>query len=335
MISLFSLTGVVVSVLLVGVGVTALTPVVHATCLFEEHPVSIFVEEIDQDVEIRFTINGGQQHTDYAAVVKDIAHEFNLSHPGDSSTRMNVVPDKYLYHDGRLVNLEDVDAVVLISHYKPSPSSEYVTPFVFATIDPKSNLVGEGKEVEGRTDLFSNIHPKEVRSILMDKIPEVLPQHTDFITVNLFDSSHVANKWGWKQHEGIIIVGMGDKMCRIETTRETQAIIWGSDGRVSRLYVGPEDYDFPSQIKGTYSLGDRSEEVKWAQMLLNWGGIRWDVCKVADSGPGSPGNEVAYFGEKTRAALACFQKKHEVPVAELGTLTQNTYTALFDTYWHW
>lgn len=324
--------GSVLLVLLFGAGLLTLMPSVHATCL-GKGKIPIAVEEIDFTVAFA-VVPADQQHQDYVAVVKDIAREFDLPLRSDSSIETSTLPDKYLYHNGRLINLEDgVDAVIFVSSYIPY-ICDYATPFVFASIDLIAGTVKEGEEVEGRTDLFSEQDPKKVRSVLMDKIPEALPQE-DFMMVTLVDPPPTSNRHRNLTDYTTVIVGMGDKVYRIFSgARGTQAIIWGSDGKVSRLYVGPERHNVRSQIKGTYSVGDRNEEVRWAQRLLNKG-LNKEDCEVADSGPGSPGNESDYFGEKTRDALACFQKKHGVWVGALGDLTPHTYASLFDTYWSW
>lgn len=339
------LRGAVVLVLLVGVWFLAAVPTAYATCFGEDAPVSLIVEEIDSSVAFVITVPADQQHQDYAAVVKDVAHEFTLPHHDDSSIEAVTLPDKYLYHDGRLINLEDgIDAVVLVSSYIPAPC-DFSAPFVFALIDPVSGTVKEGKEVERRTDLFSQGEPGTVDSILMDKLPEVLPQYTDLIPVTLRDPSSTSDRHRIFVENNTMIVGMGDTVYRITIKRKAQAIIWGSDGAVSRLYVGPERYNFRSRIKGTYSIGDRSEEVQWAQRLLNKGN-----CKVADSGPGSPGNESDYFGEKTRDALICFQREHSGVMCKRypdrkreawawenkpGVLTPRAYEFLFSLKGSW
>ena len=48
--------------------------------------------------------------------------------------------------------------------------------------------------------------------------------------------------------------------------------------------------------------GDSHPEVKQVQEILNR-----TPCKVAETGPGSPGNETEYFGPRTRDAHLCFQ----------------------------
>ena len=63
-------------------------------------------------------------------------------------------------------------------------------------------------------------------------------------------------------------------------------------------------------------------DIKEAQTMLNR-----TACKVADTGPGSPGNETEYFGAKTEDAIFCFQK--EVGLNQTGIFDPPTRYALF------
>jgi peptidoglycan hydrolase-like protein with peptidoglycan-binding domain len=51
-----------------------------------------------------------------------------------------------------------------------------------------------------------------------------------------------------------------------------------------------------------------SPDIKRLQIILSFD----PDTKIADSGPGSLGNETEYFGSLTRAALRKFQKKHGI-----------------------
>ena len=80
-------------------------------------------------------------------------------------------------------------------------------------------------------------------------------------------------------------------------------------------------------ITQTYTSGDVADEIRYAQILLN----RSENCKVAESGPGSPGNETNVFGTKTRNAILCYQREQEL--TETGTLTPQLYGSLVANYW--
>lgn len=70
-------------------------------------------------------------------------------------------------------------------------------------------------------------------------------------------------------------------------------------------------------------LGSQGEDVRMLQKFLNTHG-----ATIAVSGPGSAGNETAYFGPATRNALATYQRRQGiVPAAGyFGPLTRSTVT---------
>jgi len=65
-------------------------------------------------------------------------------------------------------------------------------------------------------------------------------------------------------------------------------------------------------------LGTRDSQVKELQQFLNKLGI-----KVAESGPGSPGNETDYYGPLTQKAVQVFQEKYQI--VNSGTPTSTGY----------
>jgi hypothetical protein len=71
-------------------------------------------------------------------------------------------------------------------------------------------------------------------------------------------------------------------------------------------------------------LGDNDRDVKSLQLILNLIGYT-----VANSGPGSVGNETEYFGSLTQQALIRFQQENEVSPA-VGYYGQLTRAALFE-----
>src|SRR5690606_18803402 len=61
------------------------------------------------------------------------------------------------------------------------------------------------------------------------------------------------------------------------------------------------------------TLGDTGEDVRRLQIFLN----RDPDTRVALTGPGSLGQETAFFGELTQNAVKRFQKKHAGPILKL------------------
>ena len=80
-----------------------------------------------------------------------------------------------------------------------------------------------------------------------------------------------------------------------------------------------------SQFTRNLTVGSSGEDVKDLQQYLNAAGF-----KIADSGPGSPGNETIMFGSLTRAALAKWQAANGVSpaIGYFGPLTRTKITSV-------
>lgn len=78
---------------------------------------------------------------------------------------------------------------------------------------------------------------------------------------------------------------------------------WNSSGTCWRDAVLSDDREFSRDLE----LGMEGEDVQALQKFLNENGF-----SVASNGAGSPGNETAYFGPRTRAALSRFQESHGI-----------------------
>lgn len=80
----------------------------------------------------------------------------------------------------------------------------------------------------------------------------------------------------------------------------------------------PEGFTFTENMR----QGARGDAVKYLQILLNTN----EDTKVAQEGPGSPGNETEYFGPVTHAAVVTFQEKYASEVLEpVGLQTGTGY----------
>ena len=63
-----------------------------------------------------------------------------------------------------------------------------------------------------------------------------------------------------------------------------------------------------------HSFGSTHPDIRQVQVYLN------DTpCPVAETGPGSPGQETAYFGTKTQQALTCYQRLHNLSITNTIT----------------
>jgi peptidoglycan hydrolase-like protein with peptidoglycan-binding domain len=84
-----------------------------------------------------------------------------------------------------------------------------------------------------------------------------------------------------------------------------------------------------TQLVATFTrnltIGSSGADVKNLQVFLNDNGYT-----VASSGTGSPGHEATYFGAKTQAALAKWQKANNLPATGFfGALTREVMKKLY------
>ncbi len=84
--------------------------------------------------------------------------------------------------------------------------------------------------------------------------------------------------------------------------------------RTVRVSGIPEDFSF----RYRQEQGAQGEAVRYLQKVLNLD----PETRVAQSGPGSPGNETNLFGPATQSALLRFQQKYEAEVLRPAGLTR-------------
>lgn len=86
-----------------------------------------------------------------------------------------------------------------------------------------------------------------------------------------------------------------------------------------KLLVAEINAKLIPQLTRNLTVGMSGNDVKALQAFLNDNGY-----KIASTGPGSQGNEILYFGQKTASALAKFQKANNLPMTGyLGTMTRS------------
>ena len=78
-------------------------------------------------------------------------------------------------------------------------------------------------------------------------------------------------------------------------------------------------------LSNTHAQGDTHPDILDTQIFLNS-----TDCSVAETGPGSPGQETSYFGTKTQQALACYQQLHNLPAGD--TLTPTLFQHFIQIY---
>lgn len=87
------------------------------------------------------------------------------------------------------------------------------------------------------------------------------------------------------------------------------------------LFMGISDAQaFSQTFPRALKLGMNGEDVREMQRVLNTD----PVTRVQDSGPGSPGQETAYFGALTRAAVIRFQEKYSQQILTPNGLSSGT-----------
>ena len=103
---------------------------------------------------------------------------------------------------------------------------------------------------------------------------------------------------------------------RYQVTHGIQPTVeYGHFGFSSRAHVNSVLSTQPLQVfTRDLSVGSTGEDVRQLQVFLNQ-----NNHVLADTGPGSPGNETAYYGERTRAAKQRYQVTHGIqPTVEYG-----------------
>jgi len=78
----------------------------------------------------------------------------------------------------------------------------------------------------------------------------------------------------------------------------------------------PAGYKF----EGVLEMGAKSEAIKYLQILLNSD----EDTRLAETGPGSPGNETTYFGPLTKQAVIRFQEKYGEDILSPWGLSKGT-----------
>jgi len=76
----------------------------------------------------------------------------------------------------------------------------------------------------------------------------------------------------------------------------------------------------PNFFSRNLRVGERGEDVQILQKVLNSS----SETKLAESGPGAPGEETTYFGELTKGAVVKFQEKYAVEILFPIQLVQGT-----------
>jgi peptidoglycan hydrolase-like protein with peptidoglycan-binding domain len=105
-----------------------------------------------------------------------------------------------------------------------------------------------------------------------------------------------------------------DKLASTTTTTTTEPLIT----TLQNIKSGSSRPATPTTLSSNLSAGSSGTEVKLLQQFLNNNGFT-----IAESGPGSKGNETTYFGAATQNALLQFQKANGIdPLGIVGPATR-------------
>ena len=103
------------------------------------------------------------------------------------------------------------------------------------------------------------------------------------------------------------------------TAGNTRSLLFFNDDAVEERVGGRNSFSgvatlVPQVFTRDLSVGSTGEDVRQLQVFLNQ-----NDHVLADTGPGSPGSETAYYGERTRAAKQRYQVTHGIqPTVEYG-----------------
>ncbi|MCL5960389.1 MAG: hypothetical protein M1358_13965 [Chloroflexi bacterium] len=107
---------------------------------------------------------------------------------------------------------------------------------------------------------------------------------------------------------------IGEAKRILETTESNGALALAETASNGILGI-PQSFRFSINLQ----RGMNGVDVKYLQTVLNR-----DGCRLADTGPGSPGNETSYFGSLTQSATVCFQEKYSREILAPWGLTNGT-----------
>lgn len=123
-----------------------------------------------------------------------------------------------------------------------------------------------------------------------------------------------------------LMAGVGAPVARAQTNADMQAQIAALLAQVQALTAQLNANAAPSNFTFTRNLtvGSTGNDVMALQQFLNTHG-----CTVSLSGAGSVGLESAYFGAKSKAAVACWQAAHNISpaVGYFGPITRAAVNA--------